>query len=232
MSAINFDVDIGIVRGTFRLEVAFLQSAQALGVFGPSGAGKTTLVNAIAGLDRPDRGYIRIGDATLFDSATGVDLPPEQRRIGYVFQDGRLFPHLTVLENLRYGLRRRGRRAKLASVDDVAGLLGLGQLLARAPVGLSGGEKQRVALGRALLSAPRLLLLDEPLASLDMQRRAEILPYLDRLRGQFGLPMLYVSHDPVELRRICDSAILLEEGRLAGNGVAAELLPARHPLAL
>jgi molybdate transport system ATP-binding protein len=221
-------------RGTFALDVAFRTSDEPSGapgviaLFGPSGCGKTTTVHAISGLLRPDAGIVRIGAATLFDSTRGIEVPAERRRIGYVFQESRLFPHLDVLGNLRYGARRAGQEGPQIDFDEVVDLLGLGALLARRPRQLSGGERQRVALGRALLCRPRLMLLDEPLASLDTARRAELLPYLERLRDRLSIPMIYVSHQFEEVLRLATHIVLLEAGRVVAQGdvAAVSLAPA------
>ncbi|MEL6451804.1 MAG: molybdenum ABC transporter ATP-binding protein [Pseudomonadota bacterium] len=213
--------------GDFALDVAFDAGPGVTALFGRSGAGKTTIVNAVAGLLRPDRAEIRLGD-TIFDSPR-VHIPPHKRRIGYVFQDARLFPHLTVAQNLdyaaRFGARPHGR-------DGVIDLLGIAPLLARRPATLSGGEKQRVALGRALLSDPQLLLMDEPLAALDGPRKAEILPYLDRLKTDSAVPILYVSHAVDEVARLADHMVLLSDGRVARHGPLFEVMadPAAIPL--
>ena len=184
-----------LARGEFSLDIDIeLPGSGVTALFGASGAGKSTVIDIVAGLVTPQQGRIVVNDVTYFDSAAGLDLPPERRRVGYVFQDARLFPHLSVEANLHYGQNRRREADRIASFDEVSELLGIGHLLQRRPATLSGGEKQRVAIGRALLSAPRLLLLDEPLASLDAARKAEILPYLQRLRARFKLPMLYVCH--------------------------------------
>ena len=183
--------------GPFAFAVeATLPSAGVVALFGRSGAGKTSLVNMLAGLLRPDSGRIAVAGRVLFDSAAGIDLAPERRRIGYVFQEGRLFPHLDVRANLLYGHRRIPPAERAIKLPEIVELLGIAHLLGRRPANLSGGEKQRVAIGRALLSNPRLLLLDEPLAALDAERKAEILPFIERLRDELGLPIVYVSHDP------------------------------------
>ncbi len=202
--------------GDTTIDVGFATAGRVTALFGPSGSGKTSVVNMIAGLIRPDRGRIAAGGAVLFDDAARVDVPVHRRRVGYVFQEGRLFPHLSVSGNLAYGrvMNRLARDA--AEWDRVVGLLGLGALLRRTPGTLSGGERQRVAIGRALLSRPRLLLLDEPLASLDEARKAEILPYLERLRDETGVPMVYVSHVEAEIRRLADAVVRLAGGRVAG----------------
>lgn len=211
-------------QGTFTLEADF--SAAMPGVvalFGRSGSGKTTLINLIAGLTRPDSGRVELDGEVLCDTAAGRWVPAERRGIGYVFQDSRLFPHLTVLGNLRYGLQRAHGRPAVASLDEVAGLLALQPLLARRPAGLSGGERQRVALGRALLSQPRLLLLDEPLAALDAARRAEVLPYLQALRDALRVPMVYVSHQLEEVLQLATYMVLLEGGRSLAHGTPEEV---------
>ncbi|HEY0848484.1 MAG TPA: molybdenum ABC transporter ATP-binding protein, partial [Bradyrhizobium sp.] len=191
-------VDIAKQLGDFALEACFTSRGRVTGLFGASGAGKTSLINMIAGLLRPDRGVIALDDEVLDDTANGVHVPPHRRRIGYVFQDARLFPHMNVAENLDYGRRMNRLGGDDAQKKRVTDLLDIGHLLDRRPGKLSGGERQRVALGRALLSKPRLLLLDEPLGSLDESRKIEILPYLVRLRDEANVPMVYVSHDAAE----------------------------------
>jgi molybdate transport system ATP-binding protein len=205
----------------------------AIALFGRSGCGKSTLVDLVAGLVRPDSGHIRIGDSVLYDSERGIHVPAERRRVGYVFQDARLFPHYSVRGNLLYGARRAPRDAAAAAAaasadfDRVVELLALGRLLERRPRTLSGGERQRVAIGRALLARPRLLLLDEPLASLDAARRDEVLPYLERLRDEAALPMLYVSHDFDEVLRIATHVALMDRGRCLAQGDVAAI--SLHP---
>lgn len=192
-------------------------------LFGRSGAGKTSLVNMLAGLLRPDRGRIALRGETLFDSAAGIDLPPHRRRIGYVFQESRLFPHLKVRDNLLYGWRRTPEAERPIGLEEVVALLGLKDLLQRRPGALSGGEKQRVALGRALLANPRLLLMDEPLANLDQARKQEILPFVERLRDELRLPVVYVSHAMEEIVRLADTLVLVSDGRVVASGPLEEL---------
>ena len=204
--------------GDFTVAARFTAAAGATALFGPSGAGKTTIVNMIAGLVTPDRGRIALDDDVLFDSAARVNRAPHRRGVGYVFQEGRLFPHLTVRQNLVYGRWMRGLARDSAEEVRVTALLDLAPFAARRPGRLSGGERQRVAIGRALLMRPRLLLLDEPLASLDAARKAEILPYLERLRDQAGVPIVYVSHHADEVRRIATSVVRIEGGRVTEAG--------------
>jgi molybdate transport system ATP-binding protein len=195
------------------VDVAFEPDSRATALFGPSGSGKTTLVNMLAGLVRPDRGRIVLGDEVFFDSDAKIDVPVHRRRIGYVFQEGRLFPHLSVRQNLVFGRWMRGLARDKTHEEQVIDLLGIGQLLTRRPGTLSGGEKQRVAIGRALIAKPRLLLLDEPLASLDEARKSEILPYLERLKAE-GVPMIYVSHHGAEVAQLAESVVLIHHGRV------------------
>lgn len=211
------DIALNVAHGGFRLDAAF--SAPTPGVialFGRSGCGKSTLVNAIAGLVAAGSGRVALDGQVWFDSAAGINVPVERRRIGYVFQDARLFPHYSVRGNLLYGTR--GSEPDQHGFDDVVQLLGLEALLGRRPGGLSGGEKQRVALGRALLANPRLLLLDEPLAALDASRREEVLPYLERLRDHFSIPMVYVSHQLEEVLRLATQLVVLDAGKVVAAG--------------
>lgn len=210
----------------FRLDLSFAAPPGVTALFGRSGAGKTSVVNAIAGLMRPDAGRITVDGAVLLDTDHGLWLPPHRRRVGYVFQDARLFPHLSVTDNLNYGRRFAGcaKRGDTAGFDHVVALLGLGDLLGRRPGALSGGERQRVAIGRALLSDPRILLLDEPLAALDEARKAEILPHLERLRDETRIPIVLVSHSASEVARLATTVVAMEGGRLLRAGPAAEVL--------
>ena len=211
-------VDVFKQLGEFSIEASFTSEGRVTGLFGASGAGKTSLINMIAGLLKPDRGFIAIDDETLDDTAARVHVPPYRRRIGYVFQDARLFPHLDVSQNLDYGRRMNGLPRDPLSEARITDLLDIGGLKDRRPGQLSGGERQRVALGRALLSKPRLLLLDEPLGSLDEGRKVEILPYLVRLRDEAGIPMVYVSHDAAELRQLATQIVMLRHGRVTALG--------------
>ena len=214
-----FDVDVTRRRGDFELRAAFTAPTPGVvALFGRSGCGKTTLVNLIAGLLAPDAGRIRLGDRTLVDSERRVSIPAERRRVGYLFQDARLFPHMDVGQNMDYGRRMNGMPADPAQNRHVTELLDIGHLLDRRPGRLSGGERQRVALGRALLSKPRLLLLDEPLGSLDEGRKVEILPYLVRLRDEANVPMVYVSHDAAEMRQLATQIVMLKGGKVTALG--------------
>lgn len=222
------DLELRIVRpGGFSLELACQLDAQVTGIVGPSGCGKTTLLNALAGLTRPERGRIVCDGEVLFDDAAGVDLPPEQRGLGYVFQDGRLFPHLDVQDNLRFGRARDEGGIPLARVVEV---LELEPLLTRRPRGLSGGERQRVALGRALLASPRLLLLDEPLAAVDPGLSRRILGLIARVRDAFPIPVLYVTHDLAEVLSLTTTLLVIDGGRRVGLGTIDDL--ARDPKVL
>jgi molybdate transport system ATP-binding protein len=211
--------------GEFSVNALFAGETGATVLFGPSGAGKTTVINMIAGLLKPDRGRIALDDEVLFDDDARIDVPVWRRRIGYVFQDGRLFPHLSVKHNLDYGRWMGGHVADAAAFAHVVELLNIGHLLDRRPGKLSGGERQRVAVGRALLMRPLLLLLDEPLASLDEARKADILPYLERLRDEAKVPMIYVSHDAAEVKRIASRVVRLDAGKVVATG-GTELLSA------
>jgi molybdate transport system ATP-binding protein len=208
-------VDVEHTLGDFTLSMAMRTGAGLTALVGPSGAGKTSLLNILAGVIRPNRGTVHIDGQLLVDTSTGVWIPPHKRRIGYVFQSPRLFPHLTVLRNLTFSTAQRPGLPGRFTLDDVVSLLDLGHLLSRMPARLSGGEAQRVALGRALLSQPRLLLLDEPLVSVDRARRDEVLPYLDRLRVESQLSAIYVTHTPDDLGTRADAIVRMDRGRLA-----------------
>jgi molybdate transport system ATP-binding protein len=192
-------------------------------LFGRSGAGKSSVIGAIAGLLRPDAGHVRAGGRTLFDAAARIDVPAHRRRVGYVFQESRLFPHLSVQQNLLYGYRRAPAAERSIAPEQITELLGIGALLKRRPAGLSGGEKQRVAIGRALLAQPKILLMDEPLASLDGPRKREILPYIERLRRELELPIVYVSHALDEVTRLADTMAVIDAGQLVAVGTPEAL---------
>ena len=217
-------VDVEHQLGAFRLKSAFEAGEGVTALFGRSGAGKTSVVNAIAGILRPDRGCIAFEGEVLFDSERGIDVPTPRRRVGYVFQEGRLFPHLNVRQNLRYARLFSPHARRSDRFGHVVELLGLAQLLDRRPGNLSGGEKQRVAIGRALLSDPRLLLLDEPLASLDSHRRNEILQYIELMRDEVKIPIIYVSHAVQEVVRLADTVVLLSAGEVTAVGTAEEIM--------
>jgi molybdate transport system ATP-binding protein len=211
-------------QGHFQVDAAFVsRQAGVTALFGSSGAGKTSIINMVAGLVRPDTGHVIVNGRTLFDSKTGLDIPPEKRRMGYVFQEGRLFPHLSVRNNLTYGMRLTPAKARYVYFDQVVSLLGIGHLLRRRPANLSGGEKQRVAIGRALLTSPSLLLMDEPLASLDLARKAEVLPFIARLARELSIPILYVSHTLNEVLNLADTIVVLDAGRVVAHGKIEEL---------
>lgn len=220
----SLSVNIRKTQGAFLLEAAFESAGHVTALFGPSGSGKTTLVNIIAGLARPDGGSVQIDGKTLVDVSSGAFIPTHRRRVGYVFQEGRLFPHMSVRGNLLYGVRSVPKGERWAELDQVISLLGIGHLLDRRPARLSGGEKQRVAIGRALMASPLLLLMDEPLAAIDQTRRSEILPYLDRLRSEMRVPIVYVSHSVDEIARIADEVVLMEDGKSIAAGPTAEIL--------
>jgi len=212
-------------QGDFTLDLAFkVESAEVTALFGRSGSGKSSLVRLLAGLDRPDDGHVRLGGSALFDHQAGIDLPAHRRRIGMVFQDSRLLPHYGVRGNLLYGFKRTPAAERFITFDQVVDILGLGALLDRRVGALSGGEKQRVAIGRALLASPRLLLMDEPLASLDGARKAELLEYIATMAGHVRLPILYVSHAPEEIVRVAARLVLIEDGRKLADGPVEEVM--------
>ena len=221
----SLEVDVDHTRGNFRISARFSAAPGLTALFGRSGSGKSTLIDIVGGLVKPDRGRVALDGQVLVDTERGIFVPKHRRRIGYVFQDSRLFPHLSVRRNLLYGRwfnrEARGTAAGLAPVVD---LLGIAHLLERRPASLSGGERQRVAIGRALLTHPQVLLMDEPLASLDEARRAEILPYIERLRDEAGLPILYVSHSVAEVARLATTVVILTEGKVTAVGPVADIL--------
>ncbi len=217
-------IDVRHRLGDFRLEARFETQGRLTALFGRSGSGKTSLVNIIAGLIRPDHGRVQVNGDTLVDTARNIFLPKHRRRVGYVFQEGRLFPHLTVRQNLLYGRWFTPPSERREQVDHIVDLLGIGPLLDRRPGQLSGGEKQRVAIGRALLASPRLLLMDEPLASLDDARKGEILPYVERLRDETRIPIVYVSHSVPEVARLATTMVLLSDGKVVTTGAVADVM--------
>ncbi len=220
----NVEVALRKRIGTLDLDVSFTSGAGIVALFGRSGVGKSTIVNLIAGLLDPDSGRIRLGERLLYDGATGVNLAPHRRGIGYVFQEGRLFPHMTVRQNLLYGAWFARFRPASTGFDRVVALLGIEGLLARHPGNLSGGEKQRVAIGRALLANPGILLMDEPLAALDEARKSELLPYIERLRDEARIPIIYVSHAVNEVVRLAASVVLISDGKSVAQGPVADIL--------
>lgn len=230
MQSMTLSVTLSHGFGAFRLDAAFQAPPGITVLYGRSGSGKTTIVNAVAGLLTPDRGRIAIGERVLLDTEAGTALPPHRRSLGVIFQEGRLFPHLSVKANLLYGRRFAGGRGHpggqrpAPALDDVVEMLGIAPLLARRPGRLSGGEKQRVAIGRALLANPGLILADEPLAALDQARKDEILPYFERLRDATDVPILYVSHAEQEVARLATWVVALDRGRVTAQGPAAEIL--------
>jgi molybdate transport system ATP-binding protein len=222
--AMRIEIDIERRLGAFQLKAAFSCDSTVTALFGRSGCGKSTVLNLVAGLMKPDSGRIAVGGQVLFDSVSDVNIAPEKRRIGYVFQDGLLLPHLSVRQNLVYGRFFTPLADRWADIDHIIALLDLASLLARRPHALSGGEKQRVAIGRALLASPSVLLMDEPLASLDAGRRGEILHYIERLRDEVRVPIIYVSHEIEEVVRLADYMVLLSDGKVAATGSVQDLM--------
>ena len=218
-----------LARPRFTLDATFDFPGGCLALFGVSGSGKSTIARLFAGIERPDQGRIVVDGHVLVDTAAGIREPAHRRRIGLVFQDGQLLPHLSVRQNLAYGRYFAPREAQGVAFDEVVNLLGIGHLLAARPSTLSGGERQRVAIGRALLAAPRLLIMDEPLASLDAERKQEILPFIERLRDEVGLPIIYVSHAVEEVARVANRVVRLAEGRVVAEGTPAEVFAAHLP---
>lgn len=217
-------VDISHRLGALSLQASFDSAGHLTALFGPSGSGKTSLINIVAGLIRPDAGRIVVGDRTLVDTKRGIFVPAHKRRVGFVFQDARLFPHLNVRSNLLYGRWFTPGSERYADFDHVVDMLGIGHLLERRPAHLSGGEKQRVAIGRALLASPKLLLMDEPLASLDDARKAEIMPFLERLRDETRIPIVYVSHSIAEVARLATDIVVMANGKVAAAGPTTEIM--------
>ncbi len=222
------DIHVKRQQGDFLLDARFRSSEVGVtALFGKSGAGKTSIINMVAGLVRPDEGHITVNGLCLFDSKTSVNVPPEKRRVGYVFQDGRLFPHLSVRANLAYGMRLTPKTERYVDFDQVVQLLGINNLIDRRPARLSGGEKQRVAIGRALLTSPSVLLMDEPLASLDSARKAEVLPFVARLSREFSIPILYVTHSLEEILNLADTMVILDSGKAVAEGSIEDLMSRR-----
>jgi molybdate transport system ATP-binding protein len=220
----SLEVDVTHRFGSFLLEARFVSEGRLTAFFGRSGSGKTTLVNMIAGIVRPDRGRIVLDGTVLVDTKQRIYVPKYRRRVGYVFQEGRLFPHLTVRQNLLFGQWFTAKRERHIGLDQVLDLLGIAHLMDRRPGALSGGEKQRVAIGRALLTSPRVLLLDEPLASLDDSRKEEILPFIERLRDEADVPIVYVSHSISEVTRLATTVVVIQDGRIVAVGPPTDVL--------
>ncbi len=220
----TLEINLQRTLGTFEIKADFEVTSHGVSaIYGRSGSGKTSLVNMVAGLEKPDTGRIVIDGEVLFDKDKGINLPPEKRRLGYVFQEARLFPHLSIEKNLLYGKSTLSPQDNIVTFEQIVKLLDISHLLKRRPYSLSGGEKQRVALGRALLAAPRILLMDEPMASLDAHRKSEILPFIERLNEEVNLPIIYVSHAIEEIIRLADSLILMSEGRVVASGPIEEV---------
>ncbi|MCI5074742.1 molybdenum ABC transporter ATP-binding protein [Oricola sp.] len=213
----EIDVDVAVQAGEFTLEAAFEAGPGICAIFGQSGAGKSTLLRSVAGLVAPQRGRIEIGEEVILDTDEGICVPARERRVGYVFQDDRLFPHMSVQRNIAYGARGAAQ-PEASEAEQVVAMLGIADLLDRYPATLSGGERKRVAIARALLSQPRILLMDEPLASLDHARRERIMPYLERIRSETRIPILYVSHEIDEIARLADTLVILSQGRVVASG--------------
>jgi molybdate transport system ATP-binding protein len=227
------EVSLRKSQGNFFVDAAFVTNgAGVTALFGRSGSGKTSVINMVAGLTRPDAGKVTVDGKTCFDSQKGIDISPDKRRFGYIFQDGRLFPHLSVKSNLTYGMNLVPSNERYVEFGQVVELLGISRLLHRRPAKLSGGEKQRVAIGRALLMSPRLLLMDEPLASLDEERKTEVLPFIAKLPKEFSIPILYVSHSVEEIRALAVMVVVMDRGRTVAVKKAEELLSVSDALAL
>jgi molybdate transport system ATP-binding protein len=219
------DISVRRLQGTFRVDAAFVTEGTGItALFGRSGAGKTSVITMVAGLVKPDEGRIVVNGRIYFDSEKGLNIPPEKRRFGYIFQDGRIFPHLSVKSNLTYGMNLVPRSERFVAFDQVVELLGLEHLLDRRPAKLSGGEKQRVAIGRSLLTSPHLMLMDEPLASLDDERKSEVLPFIATLPKEFDVPILYVSHSVDEILSLADYLVIVDSGLAIAAGQAKEVL--------
>ncbi|MCO5062909.1 MAG: molybdenum ABC transporter ATP-binding protein [Rhizobiaceae bacterium] len=220
----TLSVDVRHRQGDFEIEARFESAGRLTAIFGSSGSGKTSITNMISGLLRPTKGRIATDDRVLVDTQKGIYVAPHKRRIGYVFQDARLFPHMSVEQNLKYGRWFAPRTDRYATFERIAEMLGISHLLARKPATLSGGETQRVAIGRALLTSPKMLLMDEPLASLDDARKEQILPYIERLRDELDIPVVYVSHSIAEVARLATDIVVLSEGRVVIAGTTADIM--------
>jgi len=222
------NVNVKKIQGAFKIDTSFVTKGNGItALFGRSGAGKTSVINMVAGLVRPDEGRVIVNGKTYFDSGKGVDEPPERRRFGYIFQDGRLFPHLSIMSNLTYGMNLVPRPERFVGIEQVVTLLGIEHLLNRRPAKLSGGEKQRVAIGRALLCSPHLLIMDEPLASLDDERKSEVLPFIAKLPKGFSVPILYVSHSADEILSLSGHVVIMDCGRAVAEGRAEDVFEER-----
>ncbi len=217
-------LDVQLQRGNFDLEASFALDNPVTGLFGSSGSGKSTLLNLIAGLANPDKGWLKLSDSHLFHSSKKINVPPDKRNIGVVFQDSQLFPHLPVNKNLLYGYKRIEKKQRRFEMAEIVDLLEIGQLLKKRPAQLSGGEKQRVGLGRALLASPRFLLLDEPMASLDQGLKEQILPFLKRVKDELDLPMVYISHCMDEILHLTDQLVIINNGKILGTGHFYDIL--------
>lgn len=224
----HLEIDIEKVRSEFCVDMSLRLDLDSAGLFGPSGAGKTTLLHLLAGLEKPDRGRIALNGRTLCDTSEGLFVPPHKRRIGVVFQDARLFPHLSVLNNLRFAQWLAPKQSRHLPLDTVVDILEIGSLLTRRTTGLSGGERQRVALARTLLSSPQILLLDEPASALDVNREAYLLPFLKRISREIGIPMILVSHRLTQIRYLTDTLLIVDRGKLLANGTFSELVADPH----
>lgn len=211
-------LDIQLQRNNFDLEAKFSLDQTITGLFGSSGSGKSTLLNLVAGLAHPDNGWLKLGDKHLFNSEKNINLSPNKREVGVVFQDSQLFPHLTVSANLLFGYKRINRKQRRFELSEIVDLLEIGHVLKKRPSQLSGGEKQRVGLGRALLASPKFLILDEPLASLDQGLKQQILPFLKRVKDELELPMVYISHSMEEILYLTDHLVVINKGRILGAG--------------
>ena len=221
-------LDVQLQRGSFDLEANFTLDQSVTGLFGSSGSGKSTLLNLVAGLAHPDNGWLKLGEKHLYHSTKNINLTPNKREVGVVFQDSQLFPHLPVTQNLLYGYKRTARKQRRFKMPEIVDLLEIGHLVKKRPIQLSGGEKQRVGLGRALLASPRFLILDEPLASLDQGLKQQILPFLKRVKDELELPMVYISHSMEEILHLTDQLVVINKGRILGTGNFHDVIKAER----